>query len=90
MQRASALIALPDERDRVFYPAFQVDPKKHRIHPEVEKVNVILGAAGDPWGVASWWLSPHARIGAPPMSLLGTSKSQQLIALAESLFDDGY
>ena len=43
------------------YPAFQFDHHEGRVRPIVAKVNVQLNAAGDPWGVASWWLSPSTR-----------------------------
>ena len=43
------------------YPAFQVDPVAGRVRPTVAAVNTALGALEDPWGVGSWWVSPHAR-----------------------------
>ncbi len=51
-------------------------------------MNKLLSAATDPWGVASWWISPHGRIEAAPMSLLGTADSKHLIAIARSIRND--
>ncbi|WP_342664828.1 hypothetical protein [Jongsikchunia kroppenstedtii] len=42
----------------ILYPAFQFDTADHRVRPIVAKINQLLGAQDDPWGVASWWLSP--------------------------------
>lgn|SRR5574340_585618 len=44
------------------YPAFQFDETTASVRPEVAEVNALLGAHEDPWGVASWWLSPSARL----------------------------
>lgn len=89
LTRSGALIALRRGK-RVVYPAFQIDRQKRNIYPEVKQVNELLGAADDPWGVASWWMSPHAGLGAPPMTLVGTSEAAQLVALVEAIHDDGY
>jgi hypothetical protein len=89
LERSGALLVLSRDRAKV-YPAFQIDREHGRIYPEVERVNKLFSAARDPWGVASWWISPHGRIGAAPMSLLGTADSEHLVALARSIHDDGY
>lgn len=41
-------------------PAFQftVGHGHQVVLPVVAEVNQLLDAASDPWGVASWWLSP--------------------------------
>ncbi len=54
------------------------------IHPEVAKVNEVLDAASDPWGVASWWLSVNARLGSRPMDLVGTGEAEAVIRAAEA------
>jgi hypothetical protein len=84
-----ALIELRD-RNRSVYPAFQIDSAKGSLRPEVEEVNSILGAAKDPWGAASWWLLPHGRLGAAPVTLLGTRQSKRLVTMAQSIHDDSY
>lgn len=84
-----ALIELRD-RNRAVYPAFQIDPAKGVLYPEVEEVNSILGAAKDPWGAAAWWLFPHGRLGAAPATLLGTAQSKKLVPIARSIHDDSY
>lgn len=77
----SWLLGLP--RDRGFlYPAFQFDPLRRDVFPEVRTVNELLGAADDPWGVASWWVSVNARIDTAPLELVGTDRSEDLLAVA--------
>ena len=43
---------------RTVFPAFQFDHARARLRPVVAEINRRLGAASDPWGVASWWLAP--------------------------------
>lgn len=69
------------------YPAFQFDPLAAAIHPVVAEVNQVLGAAEDPWGVASWWISPHARLEpdqAPRDLITDPEQAQRLPVLARS------
>lgn len=56
------------------YPAFQFDASRRDVVPEVRAVNEELDAAGDPWGVASWWISRNDRIDARPRDLVGTDR----------------
>ena len=77
----SWLLGLPLGRGYV-YPEFQFDHERRSIYLEVRTVNELLGAAGDPWGVASWWISTHARLGARPLELVGTDRSDDLLAVA--------
>ena len=75
-------------RDRGYlYPAFQFDPLRRDVFSEVRAVNELLGAVGDPWGVASWWVSKNARIDAAPLELVGTSRSDDLQALAGAVME---
>ena len=67
------------------YPAFQFDPRRRDVFAEVRAVNELLGAAEDPWGVASWWVSANARIDAAPMELVGTDRSADLPVLAHAV-----
>ena len=77
----SWLLGLPRDR-RYLYPAFQFDPLRRDVFPEVRTVNELLGAADDPWGVASWWVSTNARIDTAPLELVGTDRSEHLLAVA--------
>ncbi len=86
-----AIMVPPTKPREIVYPSFQINPKTNTVYKEVLQVNEILDAAHDPWGAASWWLSPHGRINATPASLLNTSsKRKQILLLAESLRDDSY
>ncbi len=59
--------------------------KDKRVHSVVARVNHLLGARDDPWGVASWWISDHPRLGgACPRDLVGSGQEDTLIALASS------
>ncbi|WP_430331310.1 hypothetical protein [Rhodococcus sp. ACT016] len=51
------VIVLPKSSHKL-YPAFQFDAARREVRPIVAEINKTLGAADDPWGVASWWLSP--------------------------------
>lgn len=80
----SELLGLPHRRG-TFYPAFQIDAAKRRVIPVVAEVNRLLDAAGDPWGVASWWVSENARLGARPMDLVTTQRAEDVRAAAEAV-----
>jgi hypothetical protein len=82
----SWLVGLPWSRGYL-YPAFQFDAGKRDVFPEVRAVNERLDAVGDPWGVASWWVSPHARLGRRPMALVGTKRAGDLIEVAEAVVE---
>ena len=64
------------------YPAFQFDHERRDVFAEVRAVNEQLESANDPWGVASWWISQHARLGARPADLVGTHRGDDLVAVA--------
>lgn len=80
----SWLLGLPSGRSYL-YPAFQFDPERRDVFPEVRAVNEQLEAANDPWGVASWWISGHARLGARPADLVGTDRADELAAVANAV-----
>jgi hypothetical protein len=87
-RRRSILLGLPrDEGRRYLYPAFQLDPQRQEIRPEVWKVNELLDAAADPWGVASWWISLHGRLGSRPMDLVGTAEASTVVRAAEAALE---
>jgi hypothetical protein len=67
-------------------PAFQFDPNGHP-YPVVMLINRILDAAGDPWGVADWWLGPNAWIDAVPAESIGQITDGVLIAAARAVFE---
>lgn len=64
------------------YPVFQFDPQRRDVYAAVRAVNERLDAAGDPWGVASWWFSRHDRLGARPVELVGTDRAEDLVTVA--------
>ena len=71
------------------YPAFQFDARRKRIRPAVEEANRVLGAADDPWGVASWWVTPSERLGGrAPADLVGTREEAQVVPLARAVLED--
>ncbi len=68
------------------FPAFQFNENARCLHTHVVTINKLLAAGNDPWGVASWWLSPNGRLEnkVTPASLLGTSEGDEvLVKLAE-------
>ncbi len=67
------------------FPTFQFDAAHRDVAPEVRTVNEQLDAAGDPWGVASWWISRNDRLGARPRDLVGTERASELAAVASAL-----
>ena len=77
----SWLLGLPSGRSYL-YPAFQFDPERRDVFPEVRAVNERLEAADDSWGVASWWISRHARLSGRPADLVGTDRADDLVAVA--------
>ena len=80
----SWLLGLPSGRG-YRYPAFQFDTSRRDVAPEVRAVNEQLDAAGDPWGVASWWVSRNDRLAARPLELVGTERAGELAAAARAL-----
>lgn len=72
------------------YPRFQFDTEASAVRPIVAEINRVLGADCDPWGVASWWLSPSAwrADGRSPASLAEEgSHDAELHAMAADLLD---
>ena len=82
-RKRSWLLGLLSGR-RYVYPAFQFDHERRDVFLEVRSVNQRLEAADDPWGVASWWISRNARLGARPADLVGTRRSDDLVAAADA------
>ncbi len=85
-RKRSWLLGLPAGRGYV-YPAFQFDPERRDVFAEVRAVNERLEAADDPWGVASWWIARHERLGARPADLVGTRRADDLVAAADAAIE---
>jgi hypothetical protein len=66
-------------------PSFQFDLDR-RPREVVVAVNEVLEAAEDPWGVACWWIYPHARLGTAPVDLLDRQE-QQLLTAAHAVLE---
>jgi hypothetical protein len=85
LRQRSELLGLRHGRGYVF-PAFQFDLSRRCLHPEVAAVNQALDAVGDPWGVASWWISPNGRLADDrPMDLVGTERNHEIVSAADAL-----
>ncbi|MFI0486632.1 hypothetical protein [Actinomadura sp. 9N215] len=85
---AHALVRLTDPAGEQRLPAFQFDADGRPL-PVVLRINEILGARTDPWGVASWWLDPNARLRDAPFRLLGRMPDEDLTAAASAVVEDG-
>jgi hypothetical protein len=72
LRQGSEVVALP-RRGRYLVPAFQIDRGRRELWPIVVEVNRLLGAADDPWAVASWWFTPDPHLGQPPAELVSDS-----------------
>ena len=84
LRQQGSLLGVP-HGNGYLYPAFQIDARRRRIHPAVEQVNAALDAARDPWGVASWWVTPKERLGGRrPCDLVGGDDESSLLPLAEA------
>jgi hypothetical protein len=82
--RGLNLIALPLESGGVGFPAFQFDAEAGMVRAIVLEINDLLGARQDPWGAASFWTQPDARLEArPPADLLGTAHEPDLRVMVQ-------
>ena len=80
----SWLIGLPTDRG-YRYPKFQFDQEQSDVYEVVRDVNEMLGVAEDPWGVASWWFTPVARLGGRPADLVGVRDDAEIVAASKAL-----
>ncbi len=87
LRNAGEIIGL-EQGNTFIHPAFQFDLARARVHPVVAEDNRLLGAAKDPWGVASWWTSVNGYLGSPPTSLIGRGQDDRLRRLARSVVED--
>jgi len=82
------LVRLPAFDGTVRLPSFQFTGTG-RPRAVVLRINTLLGAAEDPWGVASWWLRPSGSLGAAPAELLDIVADDTLYLLASSILEEG-
>jgi hypothetical protein len=64
-----------------YAPAFQFD-RDGRVLEAAAIVNQILDADDDPWGAASWWLTPHATLGGIPADLVRVGDAKDVVTAA--------
>ncbi|GAA0415178.1 hypothetical protein Acor_78620 [Acrocarpospora corrugata] len=80
------LIRLERADGDVQLPAFQFQ-ESGRPRPLVLRINRLLEADEDPWGVAGWWLGPNAWLGTVPAQLLDRPREPELLMAARALFE---
>jgi hypothetical protein len=82
-RKRGELLGLPIRNTFVF-PVFQLDRRRRTIRPAAARINQMLGAVADPWGVVSWWVGPNERVGGKtPVALLEAGDLETLERLAE-------
>lgn len=80
----SEIVGVP-HHNQFLFPRFQFDEETATVWPAARQANVLLDASIDPWGAASWWVTPDGTIGGrAPKDLLG-SEDDVLVALARDL-----
>jgi hypothetical protein len=67
-----------------FAPRFQFDADG-TVLETVAAVNEILDVEDDPWGAASWWLTPHASLHAIPADEIRIGSPANVLAAAHAL-----
>jgi hypothetical protein len=75
------LIRLHRSDGSMSLPEFQFDGRD-QPYQVVIRVNRVLDAEHDPWGVADWWLSSNVWLGDRPAELLGSVHDDDLVAAA--------
>ncbi|HEX8227500.1 MAG TPA: hypothetical protein VF572_06555 [Candidatus Saccharimonadales bacterium] len=85
------LLAFQDYGDLLF-PKFQFDPETHQPREVCRKVNKLMGAPDDGWGVTGWWIQRNGSLpeAIPPKQLLGTPSEYVLPDLAAASHDHSY
>jgi hypothetical protein len=84
---SSRLLGVPRGRRHWVYPRFQIDEQRACVYEEAERVNRLLGAAHDPWGVASWWVARNVLLDGRPCDLVGTKHGDDLWRAACALVE---
>ena len=80
-------VGLPHKNGYV-YPAFQFDIDRHQVWPVVARVNRLLDARHDPWGVAGWWIARQSAADAPRWQLVADpQRAADLLDSAEALLE---
>ena len=89
LRRGGAVVGI-SHGGKTWYPSFQFDQRRGQVRPVVREINEALGAVDDPWGVASWWLTPSARRRdhQSPADLVEAGDDDVVRRLAGSLLDD--
>ncbi len=77
------VIRLDNGQDGYHVPGFQLQDGQS-FHPVVLRINEMLGAYNDPWGVADWWLGPNVWLRGVPADLIGQIEDQKLVDAAEA------
>lgn len=75
-------------KNKDYYPLFQFDLERRHVRDAVVEVNQLMNAAQDPWGVASWWVTPNGALegGRAPRDLLGDEAGERMaVSLARDL-----
>lgn len=67
-------------------PSFQFDDDGNP-HGILLRINQLLGAYDDPWGVADWWLSSNVWLHERPATLLGRPDEDLLMAAAVAVVE---
>jgi hypothetical protein len=90
LRRRGEILGVPVRGRQFGYPAFQFDRRTGSTFKPIAPVNRLLDASADPWGVASWWVSPNARLrNQAPRELLGKKDDAILEAAAAEVEDAG-
>lgn len=87
LRTLNELIVLNDGLRDVI-PAFQLTGD-FALKPTVARINRILDAGADPWGVASWWLTDNGRLenSASPAKVID-DQPEVVVALAQAVDSD--
>lgn len=72
--------------DERLAPRFQFDTDGRTLLQAVADVNRMLEVDDDPWGSASWWLTPHAALHAIPADEIRVGSEQAVRDAAAAIF----
>lgn len=72
--------------DERLAPMFQFDTDGRTLLQSVVEVNRILEVDDDPWGCASWWLTPHAALHAIPADEIRVGSVEVVRAAAAAIY----
>jgi hypothetical protein len=81
VEHAEGPLLVLEREGHEYAPAFQFDPEG-RVLAAAAIVNEILDARDDPWGAASWWLTPHATLGGIPADLVRVGDPNDVVTAA--------